>query len=61
MSELQKVVDRLGGFYDAAEAMVWLVSPHPQLNGRRPVDVIRNGHPERVHAIIDRLDSSVYR
>lgn len=47
---------RLLRFYTEDEAAVWLLSPHPQLGGRRAIDCER----AEVEAVIDRLESGAY-
>lgn len=54
--ELTELNAKLSVFYDPADAILWMQSPHPQLEGRRPMDA---GYQE-VMAIIDRLESGAY-
>jgi putative toxin-antitoxin system antitoxin component (TIGR02293 family) len=60
IAELRWVVERLSDFYAPDEARLWLQSPHPQLGGERPVDVINAGRALDVLEVIERLDSGVY-
>lgn len=49
--------------YKAPEAVcLWLASPHPLLNGCRPIDVViaSAGGEKRVAAIVDQLASGAY-
>ena len=52
--------ERLSVYYTPEEADLWLCSPHPQLEGQRPVDVIARGDAALVFAILDRLDADAY-
>lgn len=60
MSDLSHVTMRLGGYYAPEEARAWLHTPHPQLGGERPVDLVQEGRTEEVTAILDRLDADAY-
>ncbi|MBC24420.1 MAG: hypothetical protein CMJ32_10965 [Phycisphaerae bacterium] len=58
--ECFRVADRLRAYYSSEEIGQWIGSPHPQLGGETPQDVINAGRKAEVHAIIDRLDSDNY-
>ena len=58
--KLEWLADQLAAFYEPIEAKLWLFSPHPDLDGSRPVDVIADDRIELVLAIIDRLQSGAY-
>ncbi len=60
MAELRWVADRLTDFYQPDEVRLWLQSPHPQLKGARPYELISEGRTNEVLEIIERLDSGVY-
>jgi uncharacterized protein (DUF2384 family) len=60
MAELRWVAARLADFYNPDEVRLWLQSPHPQLNGARPYDLINEGRTRDVLEVIERLDSGVY-
>lgn len=60
IAELRWVAERLADFYAPDEARLWLQSPHPQLNGARPYELINQGRASEVLEIIERLDSGVY-
>ena len=60
MAELRWVASRLGDFYEPDEVRLWLQSPHPQLAGARPYDLINQGRTAEVLEVIERLDSGVY-
>lgn len=60
IAELRWVAERLSDFYEPDEARIWLQSPHPQLDGSRPYDLINQGRTGEVLEIIERLDSGVY-
>lgn len=58
--EMQRIRKRLGDFYSPPEILLWLRSPHPQLGGRKAVDAVMAGEANKVHAILDRLNSDGY-
>ena len=60
MAQLRWVADRLADFYEPDEVRLWLQSPHPQLGGLRPYDLIVDGRTVDVLEVIERLDSGVY-
>src|SRR3954447_16596906 len=60
LSDLHYIVGRLKEYYSAKEIRVWLYAMHPQLEGRRAIDLINEGQSEAVIAILDRLDSEAY-
>lgn len=60
LSDLHYIVDRLGDYYSAEDIRVWLYAPHPQLDGRRAIDVIHEGGLVEVLEILDRLDTAAY-
>lgn len=60
IAELRWVAERLSDFYEPDEARLWLQSPHPQLGGSRPYDLINQGRTSEILEVIERLDSSVY-
>ncbi len=60
MAELRWVAARLADFYEPDEVRLWLQSPHPQLEGIRPYDLINEGRTRDVLEVIERLDSGVY-
>lgn len=60
ISDLDYVIDRLGDFYTPAEIRTWLYAPHPQLEGRRAIDVIHAGRMTEVLETLDRLEAGVY-
>ena len=60
MAELRWVAVRLGDFYAPDEVRLWLQSPHPQLDGARPYELINEGRTRDVLEVIERLDSGVY-
>ncbi len=52
--------NRLSEYYTPEESDMWITSPHPQLEGQRPIDVMARGDYDAVHAILDRLDGDGY-
>ena len=57
---LEWLASQLAQFYTPGDARVWLFSPHRDLEGERPVDLIANDRMDEVLAIIDRLQSVAY-
>ena len=60
MSDLSYVVMRLSAYYSHEEVRAWLYARHPQLEGRRAIDLIHDERTEDVIAILDRLDADAY-
>ena len=60
MSDLSYVVMRLSEYYSQEEVRAWLYARHPQLEGRRAIDLIHDERTEDVLAILDRLDADAY-
>ncbi|MGF1607545.1 MAG: hypothetical protein ACFB22_14545 [Rhodothalassiaceae bacterium] len=60
MSDLSYVVGRLSEYYTNEEIRVWLFARHPQLEGKRAIDLIHDDRSEEVLAILDRLDADAY-
>lgn len=46
--ELQYVVDQLSDVFEVEGIEIWLHAPQRQLEGKRPVDCLREGHFEKV-------------
>ena len=57
---LEWLAGQLGQVYAPDEARVWLFSPHLDLGGDRPVDLIASDRTDEVLAVIDRLQSAAY-
>ena len=57
---LEWLVSQLATYYSAEEAKLWLFSPHLQLDGRRPADLIAERRTDEVLRLIDQLDSAAY-
>jgi uncharacterized protein (DUF2384 family) len=60
IANLAYIARRLADFYEPAKTRLWLNARHPLLENQRPIDLIRNGDPEPVLALIEQLDSGVY-
>lgn len=58
--QIDRIHRRLFGYYDAPEANQWMESPHPMLNGEKPIDLINSGRALEVDRILDQLDAGVY-
>ena len=57
---LDWIADQLHEVYEPEEARLWLFAPHPELDGKRPADLIAANQTDEVLAIIDRLRSGAY-
>lgn len=57
---LEWLVTQLSAYYTSDEAKLWLFSPHPQLGGGRPADLIAERKTDEVLRLIDQLDSAAY-
>lgn len=60
ISDLRYVVDRLSEFYSPEETRLWLYSKHRLLDGDRAIDLINQGHADKVLAIIESLDQGTF-
>jgi len=60
VSDLYYVVERLRDYYNRDEIKLWLLSPHPQLDGERAIDLIHSDRTKEVLEIIGRIDGEVY-
>jgi transcriptional regulator with XRE-family HTH domain len=60
LSDLHYVISRLQEYYTADEIRTWLYARHPQLEGRRAIDLIHEGESIEVLKILERLDSGAY-
>lgn len=60
LSDLHYIVGRLQEYYSREEIRLWLYAPHPQLEGRRAIDLIVQNKSDQVIAVLDRLDADVY-
>ncbi len=57
---LEWLVTQLAAYYTREEAKLWLFSPHSQLDGQRPADLIAAGRTDEVLKLIDQLESAAY-
>ena len=57
---LEWLAGQLALVYPPDDARVWLFSPHRDLDGERPVDLIADDRMDEVLVIIDRLQSAAY-
>jgi len=57
---LDWLAEQLHEIYEPEEARLWLFSPHVDLDGRRPADLIVENRIDEVLTIIDRLRSGAY-
>ncbi len=59
-SDLVYVVRRLEDYYANDQIRTWLYARHPQLEGRRAIDLIHMGRVEEIFRILYRLDADGY-
>jgi len=60
LSDLHYVTGRLQEYYTPEEIRTWLYARHPQLEGKRAIDLIHEGKSIEVLRILERLDSGAY-
>ncbi len=60
ISDLNYVVGRLQEYYAPDEIRLWLYARHPQLEGRRAIDLIHDGRSVDVLDILNRMDAGAY-
>ena len=60
LSDLHYIVGRLSEYYEPQDIRLWLYAPHPQLDGKRAIDLINQNRSADVLRILDRLDAEVY-
>ena len=60
LSDLIYVVRRLEDYYSNDEIRLWLYARHPQLEGRRAIDLIHDGKVVEIFRVLDRLDADGY-
>lgn len=60
LANLHYIVSRLSDYYSDDEIRLWLYAAHPQLEGRRAIDLITSEEVAEVIAILDRLDADAY-
>ena len=60
MSDLSYLVMRLSNYYGHEEVRAWLYARHPQLDGKRAIDLVHDQQTEEVIAILDRMDADAY-
>ncbi len=58
--EFDYLTERLAEFFEPEDARLWLLAPHPQLNGERPADLVAKGRQKEVLAVITRLHDSAF-
>lgn len=57
---LEYVFERVSEYYPPEEARLWLFTPHRQLGGNTPAQVIRDGKHAEALAVLDQLQSGAY-
>jgi uncharacterized protein (DUF2384 family) len=60
LSDLNYLVLRLSEYYSPDEIRSWLYARHPQLDGRRAIDLVHDRRTEAVLRVLERLDNDVY-
>ncbi len=56
--EFDYLTEHLSEFFEPEDAKLWLFTPHPQLNGQRPADLMAKGRMKEVFEVIARLQDS---
>jgi uncharacterized protein (DUF2384 family) len=57
---LRHIAERLSGIYTPSEARRWLHAPHRLLEGRRAIDLVKQGQIGRVVAALAALRTGAY-
>jgi uncharacterized protein (DUF2384 family) len=60
ISDLHYLIDRLTDYYPASEIRTWLYAPHPQLEGRRAIEVLHDGGLTEILKTLERMDEAAY-
>ena len=60
LSDLYYIVGRLQEYYSSDEIRTWLYARHPQLEGRRAIDLIHEGKAIDVLRVLERLDAGAF-
>jgi transcriptional regulator with XRE-family HTH domain len=60
IADLRYIVDRLSEFYTPEETRLWLYSKHRLLDSARAIDLINQGHADKVLAVIESLDQGTF-
>jgi uncharacterized protein (DUF2384 family) len=60
LSDLHYIVGRLQEYYSSDEIRSWLYARHPQLEGRRAIDLIHEGKSIDVLRVLERLDAGAF-
>jgi putative toxin-antitoxin system antitoxin component (TIGR02293 family) len=58
--EMDYLTERLAAFFKPEDVRLWLLAPHPQLNGERPAELIAEGRQKEVLDVIARLEDSAF-
>ena len=57
---LREIEALLSTLYTEAEALEWWISPHPQFEGKRAVDVVDDGRADELLASLKRVTEGAY-
>ena len=60
ISDLHYLIDRLTDYYSGSEIRTWLYAPHPQLEGRRAIEVLHEGGLTEILKTLERMDEAAY-
>lgn len=58
--DLEFIVDKLADLYEPHDARLWLYSRQRLLGDRAPADLLRQGRPDEVLAVVNRLLDGVH-
>lgn len=57
---IEAIRSALARLYTHAEALEWLQSAHPGLAGRRPLDLMAEGKPDDVLAVLRSIEEDAH-
>jgi transcriptional regulator with XRE-family HTH domain len=57
---LHYLAEQLAEFFEPADVKFWLMSPHPQLGGQTPMDLLRQNRFPEILDVIERMRDSSY-
>lgn len=58
--QLEFIIDQLSDIYEPQEARLWLYSPQRLLHNQSPAELIQEGRPQEVIAVVNQLRDSVH-
>jgi hypothetical protein len=58
--EMDYLTERLAVFLKPEDARLWPLTPHPQLNGEQPADLLVSGRQKEVLDVIAHMEDSAF-